>query len=333
VVAGALTVELDSQNQKYTQANSNTIFFTHRLPRPPAHDYAQDSGASPGWETHHTPQSLTLHTHALGAEAACGRSKHACPASGLHPRPASKTAPPSVVLGPCQTIDSFPVLASQTARTICSPPEATSCALTADSCMSSSWHSRTHSCGARVQVARLGHTPYRLLHPLVHVARGRPALPDPLLPALLPALLPLTTPPWLPAARGCAAQPPSSPGHSRQARATSRGRWRPQSRAPPERGAYTANGPPTGHSPPAHQPTHPPTHQEIRSSLASRPRGGFWPPAHSAGPLAQGHRGDIWPGARCRRAGLVCSVELVAHPLERRAHLGRLRQDEPQRPR
>jgi hypothetical protein len=45
-------------------------------------------------------------------------------------------------------------------KSICSPPEATSCALTADSCMSSSWHSRTHSCGARVQVARLGHTPY-----------------------------------------------------------------------------------------------------------------------------------------------------------------------------
>ena len=72
-----------------------------------------------------------------------------------------RTAPPSVVLDPCQTIDSFPVLASQTARTICSPPEAKSCALTADSCMSSSWHSRTHSCGARGRAARLGYTPYR----------------------------------------------------------------------------------------------------------------------------------------------------------------------------
>ena len=112
--------------------------------------------------------------------------------------------------------------------------------------------------------------PRLMLHPLVHVARGRPALPDPLLPALLPALLPLTTPPWLPAARGCAAQPPSSPGHSRQARATSRGRWRPQSRAPPERGAYTANGPPTGHSPPAHQPTHPPGDQVIFGLQATR---------------------------------------------------------------
>ena len=82
------------------------------------------------------------------------------PRSGLHP-PASKDCTPPVVLGPCQTIDSFPVLASQTARTICSPPEATSCALTADSCMSSSWHSRTHSCGARVRAARLGHTTRR----------------------------------------------------------------------------------------------------------------------------------------------------------------------------
>ena len=138
------------------------------------------------------------------------------PRSGLHP-PASKDCTPPVVLGPCQTIDSFPVLASQTARTICSPPEATSCALTADSCMSSSWHSRTHSCGARVRAARLGHTTRRTTR---HTTR----------------LTTLTTPPWLPAARGCAARPPSSPGHSRRARARSRGRWRPQSRAPPERG-------------------------------------------------------------------------------------------------